>query len=207
MQRQPIGRRTSASAWLLITLLLPSLVACGSGISTAGLSGLDPATTTVTLRFRDSSVPPAYHRSYVLTVSEGQVHVVVDSYGDVLHDVTKPLPSDDWAKFVHGLGGQLAQLPQPERSSEGCAGGTGVEFTINDGSSDRVVLDVDNCLTGNEAVSAQLRDIMEPFASRVDLQVLASRGARVPQTTLPSPPTTRLPTPAPTPPPEPEGSD
>lgn len=152
-------------------------------------------------------MPPEYHRSYVLTVSEGQVHVVVDSYGDVLHDVTKPLPNDDWAKFVHGLGGQLAQLPQPERSSEGCAGGTGVEFTINDGSSDRVVLDVDNCLTGNEAVSAQLRDIMEPFASRVDLQVLASRGARVPQTTLPSPPTTRLPTPAPTPPPEPEGSD
>jgi hypothetical protein len=73
----------------------------------------------VTLRFRDSSVPPEYHRSYVLTVSEGQVHVVVDSYGDVLHDVTKPLPNDDWAKFVHGLGGQLAQLPQPERSSEG----------------------------------------------------------------------------------------
>lgn len=104
MQRQPIGRRTSASAWLLITLLLPSLVACGSGVSTAGLSGLDPATTTVTLRFRDSSVPPEYHRSYVLTVSEGQVHVVVDSYGDVLHDVTKPLPNDDWAKFVHGLG-------------------------------------------------------------------------------------------------------
>jgi len=49
----------------------------------------DAATLTVTYRYQDASVPPEYHRSYDVIVGDGEARVVVDSYGDVLHDVTE----------------------------------------------------------------------------------------------------------------------
>jgi hypothetical protein len=47
-------------------------------------------------RFNDSSVPPEYHRRYTLTADAESAQLVVDSYGDVLHDVTEPNEGDRW---------------------------------------------------------------------------------------------------------------
>lgn len=138
MQRHRTTRVTATCA--LLALLTAALGACGSGTNhrTAESAELDPATTEVVLHFHDSSVPPPYHRSYVLTVSDGQVHAVVDSYGDVLHDVTEPVPRAEWVAFLDGLDDELATMADPEQSDEACTGGTSIDFTVNDGSINRV---------------------------------------------------------------------
>ena len=40
-----------------------------------------PADATVSYTFRDSSVPPPYHRSYVITFNRDRARIVVDRYG------------------------------------------------------------------------------------------------------------------------------
>ena len=66
-------------------------VACASDADPADEAvELDPASATVEYHYQDSSVPPEYHRSYTLTVTQGEADLVVDSYGDVLHDETAP---------------------------------------------------------------------------------------------------------------------
>jgi|CXWK01.1.fsa_nt_gi hypothetical protein len=175
MQRHRTTRVTAACA--LLALLAAALGACGTNLRTADSTELDPATTEVVLHFHDSSVPPPYHRSYVLTVSDGQVHAVVDSYGDVLHDVTEPVPRAEWVAFLDGLDDELATMPDPEQSDEACTGGTSIDFTVNDGSINRVDLEVPNCGSdANSRITDRLSAIMEPFAERVDLAALTSTG-------------------------------
>jgi hypothetical protein len=44
------------------------------------------------LGFTDSSVPPPFHRSYEITVSGDTIHLIVNSYGDILVDTTLNAP-------------------------------------------------------------------------------------------------------------------
>jgi len=47
---------------------------------------MKPETTKIIYSYGDSSVPPQYHRSYTITVTNEKLHIVVDSYGDILHE-------------------------------------------------------------------------------------------------------------------------
>ena len=47
---------------------------------------LDPDSAVVKVAFRDSSVPPEYHRSWRLTLDSDEIAVVVDSYGDIVSE-------------------------------------------------------------------------------------------------------------------------
>jgi hypothetical protein len=85
----------------------------------------------VTYHFGDSSVPPEYHRSYTLTVGPTEVHAVIDSYGDVLEDVTTPLPEEVWDQLVADID-DVSGL-DPDGDDEGCAGGTSRELQVSDG--------------------------------------------------------------------------
>lgn len=94
-------------------------------------SGVDLASADrVVYRFRDASVPPPDHRSFTLTLTPTEAHRVVDSYGDVVSDETRPLDRPRFDALVAGLSGiaTVTDAPVP-----GCTGGTGLTLTVSAG--------------------------------------------------------------------------
>ncbi len=156
---------------LLLAFALTGLTACDDGGGGGGgekQEYADPATTTVKVAFRDSSVPPEYHRSWQLTLDQESIRLVVDSYGDVLSDETLPMPALEWERFTADLPAAVAELGEPAPGQEGCSGGTGLGFEI-DGSLSRT-LDLDNCANDpNLAITDEILALVAPFTHRVDL--------------------------------------
>jgi hypothetical protein len=101
--------------------------------------------------FHDSSVPPPYHRSLELTVDQSRTRLVIDSYGEVLADESRPTPPEVWSALMDGLA-SLAALPIDE-AQEGCVGGTGERVRVTSGGQVIVDLAVDECAGSNELVS------------------------------------------------------
>jgi hypothetical protein len=94
-------------------------------------SGGLPADATVTYAFRDSSMPPPYHRSFVITVDRDAARIVVDSYGTVLADQTASMPPGTWQRMsdtIADLDGIVIEEPE-----QGCTGGTGFALSVSDG--------------------------------------------------------------------------
>lgn len=129
------------------------VVGCGAPDSgPAGepdVSGL-PADATVVYAFRDSSVPPQYHRSVTLTVTADEARIVIDSYGDVLADERAPTPPGVWQQ----LGDTLPALEALEvaDAGEGCVGGTSVEVTVSTPQDVLMSLDPQFCGGSNDGL-------------------------------------------------------
>ena len=152
---------------LLVTVL--SMSACNDS-EAADTTPADPATTTVYVHFTDSSVPPEYHRSWDLTLDQDTVHLVVDSYGDVLADETVEMPAGRWKEFVADLDGAIDDLGEAEDVEEGCTGGTAMSLEVDDAGSASTSMDLDNCASDtNRAISDQIEELVEPFTSMVGL--------------------------------------
>lgn len=93
----------------------------------AGVTDLPPG-ATVTYEFHDSSVPPPYHRSYVLTFDHAGARIVVDSYGDILADRTAPMTADAWATVAQSYPDVAGiEIVEP---AQGCTGGTSFAITV-----------------------------------------------------------------------------
>jgi len=78
---------------LLVVLALAMIVlsGCGQGLlESVRLSALVPNATEIEYRFSDSTVAPEYHRSYTVTARSDDASIVVDSYGDALHEARPP---------------------------------------------------------------------------------------------------------------------
>ena len=106
---------------------------------------LDPAETTVEYSFRDSSVPPRYHRSYIIQASETEARITVDSYGDVLRQETAAMPAETWAKVI-GMAGTLPQRSQDIAAPKpGCTGGSGSRIIIRAGGKEQYSKSAENC--------------------------------------------------------------
>jgi hypothetical protein len=85
--------------------------------------------TSIVYRFRDSSVPPQYHRSLTYTATPTELTFVVDSYGDIIKKETVALTPEHWKKIVDAANN--AGLNNKETKKEpGCTGGTGRSLTI-----------------------------------------------------------------------------
>ncbi|KRF13947.1 hypothetical protein ASG90_14140 [Nocardioides sp. Soil797] len=153
---------------LLVVVLTP-LAACDDG-GTTDAQPADPATTSVHVHFTDSSVPPEYHRSWDLTLDQDTVHLVVDSYGDVIADETVDMPADEWNDFVDGLADAVGDLDDPESGDEGCSGGTSMSLDVDDAGDAETSLEVDNCANDhNEAISDDIESLVKPFTELVQL--------------------------------------
>lgn len=85
---------------------------------------------SVEYRFHDSSVPPPYHRSYTLLVLPDAARVVVDSYGDVLHDVRIDIDAGTWERCA-AAAASLAEIPGVE-FDDGFTGGTADRLVVRD---------------------------------------------------------------------------
>jgi hypothetical protein len=92
---------------------------------------------SVEYHFHDSSVPPPYHRSYTLLVVPGAARVIVDSYGDVLHDERLDLDALTWERCVTAAA-SLAELPGVE-FDDGFTGGTADRLVVRDHAGEIVV--------------------------------------------------------------------
>jgi hypothetical protein len=91
-------------------------------------------------------VPPEYHRSYTVAVADGEARIVVDSYGDTLHDETEDVDEGTWTELLDRVE-QLDGLG--DDPDDDCDGGTSHELQVTDGEhSDRdpaVAADVGVC--------------------------------------------------------------
>jgi len=185
--------RTAPAALLIALVSLSTLSACGGRsresdditadttarttddgtVETTGTQALDRSSTVIGYHFGDSSVPPEYHRSYTLTVRKGEARLVVDSYGDVLHDVSQPIGERLWT----GLLDEVAELESSTLEEEsGCTGGTSRSLEVNDDGR-MVRIDVGLCGGDHETEAAALDSFVEPVLAEFDMaKLLAEDG-------------------------------
>ena len=106
---------------VVLTLLGCEAIACAC--SEMSPSSNDwKETTKVEYRFGDSSVPPEFHRSYTIAISDSTKEITIDSYGDIL--LTKHYPNllSDYQAFRKSLS-SMNISKHKEKSSYGCTGG------------------------------------------------------------------------------------
>ena len=119
-----------------------------------------PPAATVTYEFRDSSVPPPFHRSFVLVFDRTQARIVVDSYGDVLADRTVSMTPEAWDLVAEGFPAvQALVLAEPE---DGCTGGTGFAATVASDGAVRLSVQGLACGGVNSDAAERLADWVRP---------------------------------------------
>jgi hypothetical protein len=108
---------------------LMAAVALAAAISCAGQDEGLGGVRRVVYEYGDASVEPRYHRSYTIDVTKDSVHVVVDSYGDVLADTTYSLDGDRFEALLEEL--EESGLHSVDGSRPGgCTGGTTEAFIL-----------------------------------------------------------------------------
>ena len=88
-----------------------------------------PDASAIIYHFKDSSVPPEYHRSYTIEVTKDSSSCVVDSYGDIISSKRNAEPP----AFLYSLKAALAtnEFERCDKSSyDGCIGGTDESLSI-----------------------------------------------------------------------------
>lgn len=130
---------------------------------TSASEGSQPAAmdaAAIVSRFQDSSVPPQYHRSEELTIDRATTRLVIDSYGDVLADESRPTPPDLWRELVAGIDSMASIAVEP--SQEGCVGGTSTSLRVT--SAGQVIIDIraDECAGSNAQASEAIGEWIGP---------------------------------------------
>jgi hypothetical protein len=121
--------------------------------------------TKIVYHFKDASVPPQYHRSYTITVTRNQIHIIVDSYGDIVADETTDIPEqimDDLVKFI-----EIYQIKKKDRKRDTakCAGGTSKSLTVY--SDPNILLDGTVYQCGGRMEGNMLGDI-DSFTKKIE---------------------------------------
>lgn len=162
------------STRLASVLAVATLLAACSGSAATGASGQSATASSsvgedgvIVYEFRDSSVPPPYHRSEQLVIDTSTSHLVIDSYGDVLADETRPTPPELWRALIDGLPA-IAAL-RADEAPKGCVGGTGEGIRVTSGGRTLIELSIDECAGGNARLSEAIgrwigpaRDLFPP---------------------------------------------
>ena len=117
----------------------------------------------IVYRFQDSSVPPRYHRSEEITIDRTTTRLVIDSYGEVLADESRPTPPEVWSGLIGSISGieSIVRL-KVEQSQQGCVGGTTESIRVS--SATELIADVvaDECAGANAQASTAMRDWIDP---------------------------------------------
>ncbi|MBT2584778.1 hypothetical protein [Arthrobacter sp. ISL-95] len=158
-----------------ITIFAITAVSVGLtvGCSAPAPLEVDPAKTSVEYTFRDSSVPPQYHRSYVIKASNTEATITVDSYGDVLRQETAAMPAETWTRvmdLVRSLPERTKDIKTPK---PGCAGGTASKILVRESEQERYSQRIENCGGGP---GAPLTDTAVPLTALFDMNDLLKTG-------------------------------
>ncbi|MCB9032388.1 MAG: hypothetical protein H6553_00965 [Chitinophagales bacterium] len=54
----------------------------------------------VEYRYDDSSIPPEYHRSYIISVTSNKAQIVIDVYGDIILDTNFVIDTNQFTTLV-----------------------------------------------------------------------------------------------------------
>lgn len=119
-----------------------------------------PPDATVTYQFHDSSVPPPYHRSYVLSFDRAGARIVVDSYGEVLADRTAAMTADAWDQVARSFP-QVGALTVVD-PAQGCTGGTAFSVSVADGGATSFALHASECGGVNSGAADQVTTWVAP---------------------------------------------
>ncbi|MCF7974358.1 MAG: hypothetical protein K9N55_11125 [Phycisphaerae bacterium] len=145
---------------LLVAIVIFELLGCAMTEYTTN----EPITKIV-YSFKDASVPPQYHRSYTITLTRDQSHILVDSYGDILVDQTKEIPEsiiDDLAKYI-----ETCQIKEKHLKSDTtiCTGGTSKSLTVY---SDRTVLLKGTVYQRGGRLEGNLKGDIDSFVTKLE---------------------------------------
>lgn len=105
--------------------------------STTGCTMADHSMTTpftkIVYSLKDASVPPQYHRSYTITVTKDQFHLIVDSYGETIAEATTTVPENTLEELKRYL--ETCQIRQKGHAPDTgvCTGGVSKSLTIYSG--------------------------------------------------------------------------
>ena len=86
-----------------------------------------PGEISISYGYQDASVPPDYHRSYIITLTNENYRFVVDSYGHIIKDTTLVLPNQK-ERIEQALKAfDKCKIKNYKHKSEdmGCTGGNG----------------------------------------------------------------------------------
>ena len=151
------------TALLLILAGAVGVIGCGDD-DTASDVGAVSDRAVIEFHYGDASVPPQFHRSYLLTITATSVHGVVDSYGNELADETAVITAEVWNALVAQLD-DLADLDVDE--IEGCTGGTSRSLSVVDDNTTRLDLDFDVCGDTNASAAKKLDDAIRPITEQI----------------------------------------
>jgi hypothetical protein len=151
-----------------ITMIATAAVSVGLtvGCSAAKPLEVDPARTSVEYTFRDSSVPPEYHRSYVIKASSTQATITVDSYGDVLRQESSAVSAETWTKVTDLVRSLPERTKDIKTQKPGCAGGTASKIVVREGDEERYSRHIEDCGGGPVA---PLTDTTAPLEALFDM--------------------------------------
>lgn len=85
----------------------------------------------ITYHFGDASVPPDFHRSYTITVTDEGVRIVVDSYGKILADKTYEITPKQFNAIKSSLASNKIKNCTLDEE-DGCTGGTSERISYMD---------------------------------------------------------------------------
>lgn len=112
----------------LLAVLL-TIVSCGNGRvdnvkETPSAKTIDwDETTRIEYRYGDSSLPPDYHRSYTIAITDSMKSIVVDSYGKVVLTKKYPNTPAEFQAFKEELSTKGIKKHK-EKKADPCDGGT-----------------------------------------------------------------------------------
>ena len=166
-------------AVLVIAVSTVIFSACSNDSSTnnmndAGLnpSMLDASNATVVYTFKDSSLPPEFHRSFSMTSDSNTSRLTIDSYGDILDDVSMATDFDALSLVLT----RLEQSDLPEKtgfSDSGCTGGESSFLRLyysSDLQTSWRSIDIYECDSAEATLAMQeLRNIIDPVLEPFDV--------------------------------------
>lgn len=103
-----------------------ALISCGNPVkeSNSNMNTIDwEQITKVEYRYEDSSVPPDYHRSYTIVVTDSSKSIIIDSYGTVLLTQQYANSPKSFKTFIEHLS-YVGISKHKEKEDNGCCGGT-----------------------------------------------------------------------------------
>jgi hypothetical protein len=90
--------------------------------------------------FQDSSVPPKYHRSYTIEITDKSSSCVIDSYGEIIsskQNVEQPALLTSFEKIL--ADNKSKRCGKTVSNGKGCTGGTGESISIT--KNDKILFD------------------------------------------------------------------
>jgi hypothetical protein len=116
-----------------------------------------PNASKIIYHFGDSSVPPEYHRSYTITITKSNAHLVVDSYGNIVNEATVDVDEKEFSQLLETIQESKIGNRKTAKNIECTGGGTSETLQIYEG--ETVVFNGSKYPCGNSNLSGDINAV------------------------------------------------